>query len=768
MKFRFDSSELNTEDFTLRVNGEVQLVEPHVFDLILYLIEHRDRLVSRDELFKNLWSGREVCDATLSNNIKCARAVLGDDGERQIIIKTTRGRGYQFIAQVTVTSREINDSNISKSSVNVTSPSIFTSVSNSRHLRLLLAVSFLVTFIISKIWLPSNEITENNAANDDKQKSIAVLPFRNLSDLEKDLFFTTGIHDDLLVHISKISALKSISYSSVMVYHNSNKSMQTIGKELGVSTILQGSVQRAADQIRINVHLVNTLTNENIWAESYTRKLSAKNVFDIQEEIAKTVAVELETTLSPKELAYIEKLPTQNLSALEAYFRAKESSRKDTHKGYQQAIAHLEHAVNLDPNFSIAYALLANFQVGQIYWAGLSAKEQIVKAKSLIAKTIKLDSNISELYLAIGSLKIYEQDFSAADTAYKTAIKLNPNNAEAYASYASLYMTTKENLPQAIALFSKANTLNPKDDNLLINLAQALIFAGRFDESRSIVEDIIARKPNFAIAYRKLAFIKFFGDRKIAETLRSLSKSVELDPEVPFNSMLLGFTYAHIGENRQAISWLNYTLELAPEFEGASHCQGLIHTLNGDYNAAVDSYLKVSKDFALVNESMYNLMKASLQTQRSAEVIDHFQNTFPELFQAEVKVVKTNYVIALALGRLLKQKGETVQANRLLKASLKAAQIRIHGTWTDNQNNWQGKIHLTMGNKEAALQAFANVVDEGWYSTKLLIDADYQVFQDTPRFQQLQQTIKLRLKQEQEKLSRMRINGEIFSIPKTS
>ncbi|WNC70259.1 tetratricopeptide repeat protein [Thalassotalea nanhaiensis] len=737
------------------------MVEPHVFDLILYLIEHRSRLVSRDELFKNLWAGREVCDATLSNNIKCARAALGDDGEKQSIIKTTRGRGYQFIAEIELASgnRQLN---ISLSSINATFQFIFTALGFKHNVKPLVAVSLLFIFIISYIWLFNSEKAMMDQTNIPKQKSIAVLPFKNHSDLEKDAFFTRGVHDDLLVHISKISAVKSISRSSVMTYQNSSKNLQTIGKELGVTTILQGSVQRATEQIRINVHLVNALNNENIWSESYTRKLTAKNVFDIQEEIAKTIAAELETTLSPKELAYIEKLPTQNLPALEAYFRAKESSTKHTHDGNQQAIVYLEEAVRLDPNFATAYALLANLHVGQIYWTGLPVEEQIVKAKSLIAIAMKLDSNDSELHRAIGSLKSYEQNFSAADSAYQKAINLNPNNAEAYASYGSLFMKYKINIPKAITLFAKAYSLNPKDDGLVLSLAQGLIFVGRFEEAKNIVKDVIARNPTYAIAHTKLAFISFFGEQNISEALRSLYKTVELEPNVPFNSLLVGMTLAHLGEKKLASSWFNRAVKLAPKYSGANHGLGMMHALNGDYNASVDSYLKVSRDFWLANESMYNLMKASLQTQRAAEVIEYYQNNYPEFFQADAKVDQSNYAIAFTLGRLLKKQGQTEQADRLLKASLKAAQFRMHGSWTDLHNNWEAKIYLAMGNEKAALKAFTNIVEEGWHSEKLVTDPDYNVFRDDPKFQTLQRTMKIRLNKEREKFKNMRINGEIF------
>jgi DNA-binding winged helix-turn-helix (wHTH) protein len=180
MIFIFNSCELQTDNFTLQVNGVTTLVEPHVFDLILYLINHRNRVVTRGELFNSLWAGREVCDATLSNTIKCARAYLGDDGEQQTIIKTTRGRGYQFIAEIQATSGETKSPNIPVTSLNTISSIIPTSLNSAHYLKLLLLAFILCFFILSyKTLLPFSKKTEDKATTN--HNLIAVLPFENLS-----------------------------------------------------------------------------------------------------------------------------------------------------------------------------------------------------------------------------------------------------------------------------------------------------------------------------------------------------------------------------------------------------------------------------------------------------------------------------------------------------------------------------------------------------------------------------------------------------------
>ncbi len=305
MIFIFNSCELQTENFTLQVSGVTTLVEPHVFDLILYLIDHRNRVVTRGELFKSLWAGREVCDATLSNTIKCARACLGDDGEQQTIIKTTRGRGYQFIAEIQAISGETKSPNIPVTSLNTINSIIPTSLNSANYLKLLLLVFILCFFILcffilsDKTLLPFSKTTEDKATTN--HDLIAVLPFENLSGMRANKYFTDGIHEELLTQISHIKDIDIISRNSVMNYKNTNKSIRQIGQELGVVMVISGGVQRSSKQIRMHIQLIDTSTDANLWAETYTRSLSNENEFIIQSEIAHKIVNDLQVLLSAQE-----------------------------------------------------------------------------------------------------------------------------------------------------------------------------------------------------------------------------------------------------------------------------------------------------------------------------------------------------------------------------------------------------------------------------------------------------------------------------------
>ncbi|NOX70243.1 MAG: tetratricopeptide repeat protein [Gammaproteobacteria bacterium] len=601
-------------------------------------------------------------------------------------------------------------------------------------------------------------VSENESRS---YRSIAVIPFHNRSDLKEDEFFTDGIHDDLLTQISKIRDIKTISRTSVMEYRNTTKNIRVIGEELGAATILEGGVQRAGNQIRINVQLIDAKTDQHLWAETFTRELTAKNIFSIQSEIVGAIATSLQAILSPQEKEAIQKLPTQNLKALEAWFQAKSSIGRYTNEGYQEAIVYLEDALQFDPDFVIAYATLGKLHIGQIYWEGLPRDRQIAKAEPLIKKAMILDNKNSEVYVAYGDL-LAEVDRAGAKPAYQTAIDLNPNNASAYASLGSLYRLNLLETSRAIDLFYKARELDPKDDALGLKLADVLIMAGRFDESEKIVQDIIRRKPNYASAYAVLSSIQFYGDGNIAESQRTFYENVKLDPNVPGNSMLIGFTYAHMGDTEAAIQWLEHALLLAPESTIVLQVRAMLYELKGDYDGAVDAYLEIPRS----RRSSYRLLDVGLKANRTNEVMAYFEENYPDLLEPDVQVNKNNFTQALALGRLLQSRGDSDDAERLLAKSLDVVvEGGLFGAWVGYQNNWETRIHMAMGNNEAALISFSLVVAGGYHPNHFLIDPIYEPLYADPEYQRIIGKVKADLEHERVRLKEMETNG-VLPIPR--
>ncbi len=636
----------------------------------------------------------------------------------------------------------------------------------------IIVVAILAFVAYNKYW--------NNGAIDASiiERSIAVLPFENRSNLEEDEFFTNGIHDDLLTQISKIRNIKSIYSTSVEEYRNSTKNMRTIGEELDVATILIGGVARAGNQIRINVQLIDVITNELLLVETYTRVLNAENIFTIQSEIAKAIATALATVLSPEEKQDIDKFPTQNLAALEAYFQAKASDRKNTSEGSQEAINYLKDAVKLDSTFAIAYAKLGRLTLDKFWWAGLPIKEQIVKGKSFIEMAMQLDSTISEVQMANGYLKSYEKDvrkaelanytdyekdLHAIELAYQKAIDLNPNNATAYAAFGNFYLGLG-NKAQGFEYLLKARELDPINDDLGIQLATKFRYIGRYDEARQIAEEIVARKPSYAAAYRVLANIAFHADQQLAECLRLSYKSYMYNPGFPMQSMHIGMTYDNIGDKKKASEWFSHGLNLSPDVVSSQLARGFIFEYRGEYNKAFDTYLKTEGPRAnwVTQIAIFRLMELGLQTKRHSEVITHFQKVLPTLFQPDVRIDKNNFTAALAVGRLLKADGEREQADHLLKGSLKIARLEMFevplGT---RNNNWECRVHLAMGNEDAALVSFIKFVEEGYHSDLIVRDPVYEPLYGKPEFRRSLEIMKTRLRKEQTIVKEMEARGEL-------
>ena len=307
-------------------------------------------------------------------------------------------------------------------------------------------------------------VTEQHASQtspepiDIDQNSIAVLPFANRSADAEDIYFTDGIHDDLLTQLSKVDAFSVISRTSVMEYRDTTKNLRQIARELSVANIMEGSVQRAGDRVRINVQLIDANTDEHLWAEIYDRELTTNNLFDIQSEIAQAIARALQATLTPSELASVADVPTEDVAAYDLYLQARRYAYNEIMADYQTAIALYRESLSLDPNFKLAWIGLARAHMTN-YWqyGGDPANRDL--ARESIERARAIDANFAELYMAEGFYWYWGYlDYERALYNLGKAIEMMPGNDEAYmwrgwvSRRAGLWEQALESMQQALRL----------------------------------------------------------------------------------------------------------------------------------------------------------------------------------------------------------------------------------------------------------------------------------------------------------------------------
>ena len=359
-------------------------------------------------------------------------------------------------------------------------------------------------FLVDKFVWVGEEPSAGVAVSEDR-KSIAVLPFANRSVNEEDAFFVDGIHDDILTHLAKIGSLKVISRTSVERFKGTTKSMQEIGEVLGAANIVEGGVQRAGDRVRINVQLIDAASDEHLWAESYDRQLTAANIFAIQTEIATAIADELRVVLSSGEQERLATVPTENLAALEAYFHGKQRMAKRTTGALAEAVDYFRQAIELDPDFALAYIGLADSYLLQAAYSGLPNDEMFPKVKTAIDKALELDDQLGEAYATLGAFQGHKHDPAAAEVAFKRALELNPNYATAHHWYGGLLGDLGRD-EESLARYRKAQELDPLSAVINMGVGNALRRLGRFDEELAQYEKVIEIDPAFPRAY------EFIGD----------------------------------------------------------------------------------------------------------------------------------------------------------------------------------------------------------------------------------------------------------------
>jgi len=315
-------------------------------------------------------------------------------------------------------------------------------------------------------------------------KSIAVLPFANRSNQADDLFFTDGIHDDLLTQLAKIHDLTVISRTSVMEYRDTRKNLKEIGGELNVGNILEGGIQKVGDRVRINAQLIEVATDKHLWAETFDRELTAENIFDIQSEIARKIVQAIAVELTPEEERRLSEVPTQNLAAYEAYLRSREIFYGANYTRSQEAAAQpwLEKAIELDPDYAEAYAQLANIY-GQTYWRGIDTSEAfLAKYRATIARALELNPNSPSALRAQANYHYrVENDYETSARLQKKALENAPGDVDLHGDR-GLSLRRLGRFDESIASFKRALQIDPANRFYYQIMVETMVTAGRWED----------------------------------------------------------------------------------------------------------------------------------------------------------------------------------------------------------------------------------------------------------------------------------------------
>jgi TolB-like protein/cytochrome c-type biogenesis protein CcmH/NrfG len=464
LQFLFADHTLDVGRRELRRGSEPIAVEPQVFDLLVYLVENRDRVVSKDDLIASIWGGRIVSESTLTSRINAARKAVGDSGEKQNVIRTIARKGLRFVGDVRVAS-------------NGDEPAP-----------------------------PPDDIHEASrpALPLPDRPAIAVLPFINMSGDAEQEYFSDGISEDIITALSKLRWFFVIARNSSFTYKGKAVHMKQVADELGVGYVVEGSVRKGGDRVRITAQLNDVATGSHLWAERYDRSLA--DVFAVQDEITEAIVAAIEPQLYAAENFHAQRKPPDSMDAWDLVMRALSHYWRVTRQDNVVAQALLEKAISIDPNYGQALGVLAASHTFSAHmgWADMETTVPIAERAALAA--IRADSEDPWAHYALGSVYLFPRRFEDSLAEFELALRLNPNFslAQGYYGLALAYCGRWE---EADVAARRALRLSPRDpfSAIFCGIAAYAQFVGRnYDEAMRLSREAIRQRADFVGAHRVL------------------------------------------------------------------------------------------------------------------------------------------------------------------------------------------------------------------------------------------------------------------------
>jgi DNA-binding winged helix-turn-helix (wHTH) protein/TolB-like protein/tetratricopeptide (TPR) repeat protein len=623
--YEFGPFRLDAEERLLLRQGEIVPLTPKAFEMLLALVENSGRLLGKQELMKRLWPDSFVEEGSLAQNVSLLRRVLGENVEGERFIETVPRRGYRFIGSVrgvldeadlieperprpdiAVNATQEPDISERYSSVQADTRSPVESGSDSKKplaktsirtvliasLALIIVLATLLYFLILR--KPEQPIGR-------AIKSIAVLPFKSLGADDADEYLGAGIAETLTTRLSSLQLLAVRPSSAVHKYVDSQKETAEAGHELNVDSVLEGSIQRLGERLRVTVRLVRVSDVSLLWADHFDEQFT--DIFRVEDSISTKVASALALKLSGDDQRRLIKRYTENVEAYQHYLKGRFFWNKRTGEGFRLGIAQFMLAVGKDPSYALAYAGMADSYTGLTFYNFAAPNETMPKAKEAAMNALAIDGTLAEAHAALAHVLVnYDWKWSDSEKEFRRSIELKPDYATAHQWYAIHYLTPTGQLDAALQEMKRALDLEPTSLVMNTFLGSTLYYAGRYDDAIEQCRRTIEMDSNFAVAHWHLALAqeqKGMFDDAIAE----LQKAITLSGESPLMIAALGDAYALAGKSKDANRILDELQKLSTNRYVSSFELATIYAALGENDRAFQSLERSysERSFHLIN-----------------------------------------------------------------------------------------------------------------------------------------------------------------------
>jgi TolB-like protein/DNA-binding winged helix-turn-helix (wHTH) protein/Tfp pilus assembly protein PilF len=561
---RFGLYEADLDAAELRRNGLKVRLQDRPFEILKILLERPGEVITREEFRQRLWPADTFVDFdhSLNGSINKLRQALDDEADNPRFVATAGRRGYRFIAPVGGSGHLVAENATEPLAPEATVRAAKQSSPDNPQTRrgasrriLWVAGSVMIVLVLATFsagW----RYLHRRPQTPPRRIMLAVLPFQNLTGDPEQEYFADGLTEELITQLGRLhpEQLGVIARTSVMGYKRSDKRVDQIARDLSVQYVLEGSVRRTPDRLRITAQLIAVADQSHLWAQVYDR--NPQDVLTVEDDVALAVANEIQVQLSPHQQTDLARGRTVNPEAYEAYLKGRYFWNKRTPDGLKRSADYFQVAIAKDPNYALAYAGLADAYVLLGGYGVIPQKDAMPKAKVAAQQALAIDDRLAEAYTSLGLIvEQYEWNWTEGGRDYRRAIELNPNYSVAHHFYADGHLAAMGKTDEAIAELQKAHELDPLSPIIASDLGRHLCNAGRYDEAIAQFRKILEVDPDFALAHDYLSQV-YEREALYPEAIAEMQKIKTVD-SAPYTRAQLAHIYALAGRKREALQILD-------------------------------------------------------------------------------------------------------------------------------------------------------------------------------------------------------------------